>query len=427
MTITYTAAAGDGLFDIQGVGFRALTALNTVRKTTVANAVMDYLRQYKLKSVPSIKFEQAMQGVPNSLSSWQRSGLETLRQTLENLVLEFVEQDKAQPVRQLKNALEYIIDQMKDTGNYVTPNVIAMTLAATSTNAGDVAVCYATRRPDGRVQENSIGEEISVKVSNADSAVTPTVRFRGQAAVTPKTSQDWPAGSGCDVQLSATDPANSLLTNGDFEDETISNIPNNWLVHVGTVGSTVLLSSPEVQTVAISNTPTSGSYVLQWSNGTVTRSTTELAYNAAASTVQAVLRLIPGLELVTVTATGTSPNFTHTITFIGAPGGNLSQLTSVNHLVGGTTGGVITHATTVGGDDGNYRGQSLIFDSNGTELSAVYHALDLDVRKVYFCPLRRLPLAGSVSVKLPPVDEPMTMSVSSGMSPEALLIVLAEV
>ena len=110
---------------------------------------------------------------------------------------------------------------------------------------------------------------------------------------------------------------------------------------------TAILTGWDVQSVAISGSPSGGSYTLSFTtvDGTVL-TTGALAHNANAAAVQAALRLLAGLESVTVESSGSSPNFTHTVTFVGVLG-NQRQLTSSSSLTGGTP--AIAHATTVQG------------------------------------------------------------------------------
>lgn len=95
----------------------------------------------------------------------------------------------------------------------------------------------------------------------------------------------------------------------------------------------------EVQTVAVSGTPTSGHYTIQWG----AFSTKPIAYDAGSATVQAALREIPGLEFIEVSSSGTTPNYTHTVTFTGVTS-DPAQMTSTSALAGGVP--VIAHATT---------------------------------------------------------------------------------
>jgi hypothetical protein len=72
-------------------------------------------------------------------------------------------------------------------------------------------------------------------------------------------------------------------------------------------------------TLTVTGSPTGGTYevtVVDDINGTQTLT---LAYNASAATVQAAFRTLTGTgySLTTVSATGTTPNFTHTVQFKG--------------------------------------------------------------------------------------------------------------
>jgi hypothetical protein len=111
--------------------------------------------------------------------------------------------------------------------------------------------------------------------------------------------------------------------------------------------TTVVNSVAEVQTIIISGTPTGGTYTVSWQGFT----TTALVFNASGATLQAALRLLPGLELVTVVTTGTTPNFTHTITMTGASGATGSASAAPMTSTDSTTGGAhaIAHNTTTAG------------------------------------------------------------------------------
>lgn len=111
--------------------------------------------------------------------------------------------------------------------------------------------------------------------------------------------------------------------------------------------TTMSTTTAEIQTIAISGTPTSGTYTVTFDGKT----SAAIAYNADGPTLQAALRLIGGLQDVTVATAGSTPNFTHTVTLTHAPSalGTLSppQMTSTDGTSGGTH--AITHATTLAG------------------------------------------------------------------------------
>jgi len=391
MTIELTDVVnGDGLFDIQGKGFYAIDTLNTARLTTVPDEVEDFVEQYKNLSGGDLDYSAAMKSIASVTGSWQSSGgslASGIVAACRELLIQFVQDDSAEPAKTLLASLNWLITDMVAAGNYVDANVIGLTLTADTDNIGDPAILYTTLRGDGKVLENTLAETIQVEVTGDSSATTPALTFTGEEAIANKLSHLWPAGSGINRQITATDPASSLLSNGDFEDTTIAHTPDDWIIQVGTPGDTVKVTAAEQQTITLSGTPTGGSYLLFWQNADgIVRGTDPIAYNGSASIVQSALRAIPGLEAATVAATGTTPNFTHTITFTGLAA-NVAQITSVSHLTGGSSP-AIAHATTVPGDDGAYKGRALRLNSNGIELTELYHPLTLVEETVYFCHLR---------------------------------------
>lgn len=291
----YNAAECDGLFQIQGKGFYALQTLNTARLTTVPDEVEDFLAQHELLSGAA---STAVDGVSAAAEAWVLSGSVlsgAIRMACEQILIEAVAADAAQPSRSLKRALAYLIDQMETSGAHVEANAVTLSLAADAGNTGDVAIAYTTARGDGRAQENLYAETIDAVVTAAGTA--PSITFLGDAAESDRLSQAWPASSGCNTTISAVGAADSLLTNGGFETTTIAHVPDGWIIAVGTPGTSVTVTTPEVQTIAISGTPTGGHYILYWSNAAgITRATAPLAYNASGSAVQTALRAIPGLE-----------------------------------------------------------------------------------------------------------------------------------
>lgn len=99
----------------------------------------------------------------------------------------------------------------------------------------------------------------------------------------------------------------------------------------------------EVQTVAITGSPTGGTFTLNF-NGYVT---TAIAYNATAAAVQSALEALANLAPGDVTVTGTAPTFT--VTFGGAYAAqNVVTLVATHALTGGTTPNVTVTTTTQG-------------------------------------------------------------------------------
>lgn len=373
MTILLTDGT-EGLFDVIGKAVHALDVLNTARLTTVPTEVQDFLDQYKLKSNPTSLMDSAFSAVPGALQGWQSGGsalTSQLRATCQQFLIEVVNADTILPSKDLTTALNALLVDMAAQDAYVDNNVVTLTLTADAGNsATDLIIAYTMKRGDGRNQENALAEDITAEVTDA---TAQTVRFRGQLAIGDSLSQDWPLGSGCDISVSATDAASSLLPNGDFQDVSADNtdVPDGWIVGAGIPGTDILLTVPEEQTVIISGTPTEGQYWLRWINPDgIDRATVALTFDASGSAVQAALRAIPGLEAVDVVTTGSSPNYTHTITFTGVAG-NINQLTSLN----GFDTGSLAHATTVAGTNNSYKGVALGIVGDGATQPALYLSL----------------------------------------------------
>jgi len=83
-----------------------------------------------------------------------------------------------------------------------------------------------------------------------------------------------------------------------------------------------------VQTVAITGSPTGGTFTLTYASAT----TSALAYNVSAADMQTALRLLAGLGAVTVTKAGTI----FTITFVGVTGAAQALVADSSALTGGT-------------------------------------------------------------------------------------------
>lgn len=398
MTIEiHDAINGDGLMDVQGKAFACLEALFTAVGTTVPDTVETFIAQFLTRADASdLDVAETMENLPAAVRSWQSQSStisSQVRTNLQNLLMELVAADASQSENSLTFALQYLINQMIDDGDYVAGNTIGFTLTPDAGNSGDVEICYSSLRGDGQENQNILAETIAVSVVEP---AGPILRFRAPIAQANKLAHDWPKGSGINLTITATDAAASLLSNGDFEDTTIDDIPDGWIGHIATPGTTLKVTDLEVQTILITGTPTGGSYLLQWTDsGGNTRSTPTLAYDASGSDVQAALRQIPELSAVTVSTIGTSPNFLHSVTFYNAIG-NPGQMTSVNDMTGGSSP-TITHGTPTVGSNGAYRGRAMEFDSNGSEVTAVYHPLTIDTETVYFVHLRVIRIGAAVS------------------------------
>jgi hypothetical protein len=116
---------------------------------------------------------------------------------------------------------------------------------------------------------------------------------------------------------------------------------------IDTFYTTATTGTSQVYTLAISGTPTGGTYdITIEGDDEIAAQTITLAYNAAASAVQTALRALvgDGLDQTTVSATGSGANLTHTITFKGTRE-DITLTADVTDMTGGSPARTVTETT----------------------------------------------------------------------------------
>lgn len=383
------------------------TTMQAALRDTIEDEVEDAVQA--VGGSNAIEKEATREGVLASLRSLQNAGISAMSgciaTPMRNELIETIKADNQQPDDTLDTALLELIKQMDADSEYLDASTPGCTPSYGSGNVGNGKILVSTKRGDGLVNEHILAEDIEGKFTDAPVDGLASIDFNGEPEVN-LFAHNWPEGSGASFSLTSQTAASgdNLVANGGIEtaddDTNAPHVPDGWIVQVGTLGTTLKITSIEVQTVTISSTPTAGHYLLKWQDGdSNTLSTVPLAYNASQADVQTALQSLSGLENVTVSTSGTSPDFTHTITFTGVT--NPSELTSVDN----TTGGSIAHATTTAGSAHVMRGaRALEFDSDGAELTAVLVPLVLEKTTQYAVSLWMkadvVPAAGVFTVDL---------------------------
>lgn len=181
----------------------------------------------------------------------------------------------------------------------------------------------------------------------------------------PQNYSDLSGGWGLKYQLSRTDRryriahgldasvANQLIPGPKRNFQTTAvNSENEGRAFFEIDGSLYLVASryayvrAEVQTLTESGSPTGGTFKLTYGSAT-----SALAFNVSAADMQAALRLLTGLESVTVTRTGTTTDFVWTVVMRGAGEDPALMTLSDNSLTGGSSP-TVTPATSVTIDAG---------------------------------------------------------------------------
>lgn len=390
------------LFTRLGKIFHAQETLFAALATTVPAEVEDVTDEY---TTVGLALRAAVDGLPAAVTQFQGSGsglASALRSAAMKTLIAMVEADNPQENGSVATYLEELIAQMQGSTDSVDANAVGASASAGGDNHGNGVLVVSTKRGDGLVNENIIAEDLVANITSAAAPAVAMLRIQGVTRLS-ALSCLWPGGSGANRALQAVDAAGNLLTNSDFEDEDdIPNAPDDWIVAVGTIGTTLKMTDVEVQTIVVTDSPSAGWYRINWVNpGGKTLTTVPLAYDATGDMVQAALRKLEGLGLVSVATTGTSPNFTHTITFHGV-GGNLNQVSVTN----GSTGGTFTPGTTANGSTHVFQGgKALEYDSNGSELTEIrQRVLNLSAETPYafngWFKVDSVPAAGVLTVDL---------------------------
>lgn len=385
---------------------RAAFAANTANAAvgaTVEDEVEDYVQQYGASD--PIEVRQAADGILDVLRDFQ-AGASNLNSSLaasvRALLVQRVIADNPQLDQDEQTALDELVRQMQADGQSVDASAVSVTITAASGNTGNGVVVFSHRRPDGLVNEHAYGEDLTLICTLAGPGAS--FSLTGEESQSDKLAYDWPQGSGADISLTALNALSdgNLATNGRFtdSDDESDHLPDGWIAPVATLGTTLKMSSVEVQTVVISGTPSSGWYTLTFTDANGDPHTTGLlAYNASESDIQTAIQALPTLGEVTVSTTGTSPNYTHAITFTDVP--NPAQLTSTN----GLNTGSIAHNTTTAGSAHALKGSRVVeFDSNGSQLTTIQTPIAVASQAQYavnlFAKVDSVPAAGVLTVDL---------------------------
>lgn len=384
MTLDWDTAT-TGVFTLLGRIFKVQDVLETAVDTTVPNEVRNLIEQLSdLQTTTAnadIEIEHALSGLAAATEAWQNSAMSLsllLSQLAQRFLIESVHDDNPQPDKSLKTALIELERQMV-ADSQTLDAVVTITDAVTEvSSSGDGIVVSDTKWPDGKTLQLQYAEHLELEVTSDASEGREQFFIKGELpAAGGILSHDWPRGSGYSGTINAVTPADSLLLNSGFDtNDDDAEAPDDWIVSVGVIGTDVLMSNFEIQTLVTAGTPTSGNYWLTYTDPVTNdvQTTGAIAYNASAGTIQTALRKLAGLEALTVGGTtGTAPNLTHTVTFKGVAG-NVALLTETNTFDVGTL-------TPTAGTDGSaetYSGLTMQFVGDGATLIEVVQAVALE-------------------------------------------------
>lgn len=155
-------------------------------------------------------------------------------------------------------AMTVLIAQMVRNSDTVKANTVSASVTTGSANTG-TAICIASLvNAAGKTMEYVHAENITLTaITDSQSGATAgreTWRATSPVAQSDPLMWNWPLGSGQSVTLTANavDGSAQKLVNSDFEDWTVTNIPDYWTIAVGAATTQVARAA----------TPYSGTYSL---------------------------------------------------------------------------------------------------------------------------------------------------------------------
>lgn len=384
-----------GLFTRLGALFCAEAVVQVATGETMPDSVNDALGTFDAETIPFRAIIEQTATIAQQLPSTNSGILQNLQQVASQTIVAMVQDDAPQQLAVLSVALPELIRQMIAESETVTATTVGASVSVLSA-VGNGSVICTTKRPDGLQNEDILAETITLTATS-----TASLNVAGEATVAQPLLAGWPGGSGASGSIGVVTPGGSaLVSNGSFEDDDdTAGQPDDWTIEVGTPATTIYLSDVEVQTITIAGTPASGYYILIFTNAAGEQAFTEnIAWDATSAAVQTALQNLPGLGDVEVVQSGTTPNFTHTITFNGvsAP----AQLTVINRLNTGS----VTPATLTPGYPAFAGGRVLFFVGNGSQQTTILQSVALSrVSQYAFCLMQRDTLgavAGAITVDL---------------------------
>lgn len=295
--------------------------------------------------------------------------LTSAKQAVSDLILSEINRQILDEIPTFSGTQLDAIDELKaimvTDGESVTANA---TSVSTTSPTGKPRILATIVDPDGISSQRCFPETVACEITatNLLKLVFPPSKLPFDV--------NWPGGSGQTSYFTPLDGP-GLIYNGSFNEvHSHQDFPAGWEVGVGTVGTSILQTAFATKTITISGTPSAGWYAINLTDLSGNLFQTEpLDFDADESSVESAIQAVPGFESVTVSTTGTSPNFTHTLTFEGIAG-TPASLTIKNQ----TTGGTITPADGSGFDAGGMESLSMKWVGQASpELTAIRQRINL--------------------------------------------------
>lgn len=219
----------------------------------------------QVAAIPA-QYASAQQGLPDAVNLFaaldsQRSSASILPQRVADLarrtLIEQVHADTPLQPKTLYEALAELIKQMKAGSQSVELNTVGSSVTAAGGNTGSAKFVVGLLDNDGLPLRSSFAETIRATCTtdrqSGAASKSEQITLVGASPASGPLAWDWPLGSGLGARLTLVDAARdgqggqgNRLTNGDFEDWTVLNVPDRWSIDDGTPSGSVFKSTSPV-------------------------------------------------------------------------------------------------------------------------------------------------------------------------------------
>lgn len=371
--------SADGLFDI-------LNQIFTLQTQVDASTVDRRSQWDSLRDLFGAEFSDATWTGIVSLAEQNVSAEETgpsavvsaLRSMAEQTVIQKVDSAVNLTVKTLDAALSEVVSQMIEQGESLLLPAVTIAVVANSGNTGDLVMVASRKTVAGVDNPQLLAEVIDVSALSAGGSVALAVT---SDAVSDGLSPNGFGGSGINAYLNFYTTLTGLTGSSGLNSFTASSsvLPGNWIANVGTLGTDVLSGQPQVSTITVTGTPTSGTFRITCATSSLgTQSTGNLSFDATAAQIMSAILSMTGFSRVSVSATGTGPNYIHSLTFYG-----MREAVTVA-VVNSTNSGSFAVATPTAYATPSFGSSPIVLVSDGSTLVSVTHVLtNLSVNTAY--------------------------------------------
>lgn len=239
MTIAFTR-----LFTTQGLLCGGLNEINAYRGTTLAARRADLVTQLatsvvygSLVSTPYTNETAAKDAENNYVTALKGLSLDS--------ILADVDADRPGAGTSLADTVAELRRQMLIAGESLNDCPGTVVVADVGTPAGDHQFVFGVYEPvTGKATDFLVPDVYLIQCSSdrsqSGTAYAEDFTIKGKTADALPTDAEYPSGTGLDTTVTAVDPASdaSILTNGGFDDFTVTDTPDDWTLGTGVLAST---------------------------------------------------------------------------------------------------------------------------------------------------------------------------------------------